>query len=69
MSCTYKIKIKILFPHEVTLYEWLLLFTEHSDTCCQSVKERDSGVSRLILRSKTLNEPVNRYSLRGTSEL
>ena len=55
---------------KVTVYEVrMLLFIEHSDACCRSAKEHDSGVSRLFLRSKTLNEPANRYSLRGTSEL
>ena len=46
----------------------MLLFRELSDTRCQIAKEHDSGVSRLFLRRKTINEPANRYCERGTSE-
>ena len=38
-----------------------LLFRQQPDTCCQAAQELDSGVSRLFLRSKILNEPANRY--------
>ena len=33
------------------LSRWLL-FTERADTCCRRVKEHDSGMSSLLLRSK-----------------
>jgi hypothetical protein len=36
-----------------------LLFTQQPGTCCQAALEHDSGVSRLLLRSKTLNGPAN----------
>ena len=38
-----------------------LLLKQQPDTCCQAAYELDSGVSRLLLRSKTFNEPANRY--------
>ena len=37
----------------------LVLSTEHTGICCRSAEEYGSGASKLLLRSKTVNEPAS----------